>query len=53
MRKIKKLEKPQILIDNAEKWTEEYCTCSSAGKKPTQEIATRYNNPIIKEQLEL
>lgn len=53
MRKIKKLEKPQILIDNAEKWTEEYCICLSAGKKPTQEIATRYNNPIIKEQLEL
>lgn len=48
MRKIKKLAKPQVLIDNAKEWTEEYCICLNNGKKPSQEIASRYNEPTIK-----
>lgn len=52
MRKIKKLEKPQILVDNAEKWTEEYCSCLFAGQEPSQKVATRYKDPTIKETLE-
>lgn len=52
MRKIKKLAKPQVLIDNAKEWTEEYCICLNNGKKPSQEIASRYNEPTIKNTLE-
>lgn len=52
MRKIKKLEKPAILIANANKWTEEYCSCLSSGQTPSKEIATRYKDPTIKAKLE-
>lgn len=52
MIKIKKTPKPQILIDNAVAWTQEYCSYLDAGKKPPAEVATRYNDPTIKEALE-
>lgn len=52
MRKIKKLEKPAILIANANKWTKEYCSCLSSGQTPSKEIATRYKDPTIKAKLE-
>ncbi len=52
MRKLTKLGKPQILIDNADIWTKEYCDCLRAGKSPSKEISTRYNEDSIKERLE-
>lgn len=52
MRKIKKLKKPQILINNAVKWTQEYCSCLASGKKPSDEITSRYKEPTIKATLE-
>lgn len=52
MRKIKKLQKPQILINNAERWTQEYCSCLASGTKPSDEIASRYKEPTIKATLE-
>lgn len=52
MRKLKKNPKPQILVDNAERWTEEYCSYLKEGKEPTNEVATRYRHPDIKQELE-
>ena len=52
MIKIKKSPKPKILIDHAETWTQEYTSCLAAGKKPSDEVATRYNDPTIKKALE-
>lgn len=52
MRAIKKLKKPRILVLNAEKWTQEYCSCLSAGQEPSNEVATRYKDPTIKTTLE-
>lgn len=52
MRKIKKLKMPQVLVINAAKWTQEYCSCLSAGQKPSEEVATRYKDPAIKAMLE-
>lgn len=52
MRKIRKLKKPQVLVINAAKWTQEYCVCLSIGQEPSKEIATRYNEPTIKTTLE-
>lgn len=51
MIKIDKLPKPQILVDNAEEWTIEYCNCLSAGIKPSETVAKRYNHPQIKSEL--
>lgn len=48
---IRKLEKPDILVRNAEKWTKEYCSCLNAGQKPSNTIQTRYNEPSIKARL--
>lgn len=52
MIKIKKLPKPQILVDNAETWTNEYCYYLKNGEEPSKQIATRYQNSTIKETLE-
>ncbi|AQS05896.1 HNH endonuclease [Clostridium beijerinckii] len=52
MIKLSKLPKPKILVDHAKQWTKEYCDCLSRGIKPSPEIASRYNNPIIKSTLE-
>lgn len=52
MIKLTKINKPQILIDNAEKWTSEYLACLSANKKPSDTIAHRYNNEEIKNALD-
>lgn len=52
MRKLNKLDKPQILVDNAVLWTQEYCDCLKEGKIPSKEIATRYNEESIKATLE-
>lgn len=52
MRKIKKTQKPKILIEHATTWTKEYCDCLKAGQKPTDLIEHRYNHPTIKTALE-
>lgn len=52
MIKIKKLPKPQILIDNAAEWTQQYCSQIDLGEKPNDDLALKYNNPIIKDTLE-
>lgn len=52
MRKIKKLKKPQILVINAARWTQEYCSCLSSGQKPSEEVVSRYKEPTIKAALE-
>ncbi len=52
MIKISKMPKPQVLIDNANTWTKEYCDCIKAGKEPSKEIKYRYNHPEIKHALE-
>ena len=52
MRKLKKLEKPEILIINADAWTQEYCQCLSSGQKPSEAIAAKYKDPTIKAALE-
>lgn len=49
---IKKLPKPQVLVENETKWTQEYLTEIDVGNKPNKEISTRYNHPEIKQQLE-
>lgn len=52
MIRIKKNEKPKILVDNEIAWTKEYCDCLAAGNKPGEEVANRYNEPSIKDALE-
>jgi len=47
MIRLEKTAKPQILVDNAETWTKEYCDNLTAGKK-TQ---NRYNRKDIKDAL--
>lgn len=49
---IKKLPKPQILVENADIWTREYLAEINANKIPNKEIVTRYKHPDIKIQLE-
>ena len=51
MRKLEKSPKPQILIDNAEDWTKQYCAALSAGMKPSDDLATKYKCPEIKQAL--
>lgn len=52
MIKLKKGPEPKILIDNAEKWTEEYRKCLDNNEKPSSTIANRYNRSEIKSALE-
>lgn len=52
MIKLFKLSKPQILVEYAKEWTEEYCNLLYNNEKPTPEIANRYNNIDIKSTLE-
>lgn len=52
MIKICKAPKPQVLIDNAAKWTKEYRDCLKADKEPSNEVKYRYNHPKIKQALE-
>ena len=52
MIKIKKLPKPQILIEHAAEWTQQYCSQIDLGEKPNDNLASKYNNPIIKDTLE-
>lgn len=52
MIKLTKGPKPQILIDNADQWTAEYLAYLSAGQKPSDTIAHRYNHTDIKASLE-
>ncbi len=52
MIKLKKGPKPKILINNAERWTEEYCECLDNNEKPSSTVANRYNCPEIKDALE-
>ncbi len=52
MIKLKKAKKPQILVKNAQKWTQEYCQYISNNQKPPSQVANRYNEPSIKKALE-
>jgi uncharacterized protein (TIGR02646 family) len=52
MIKLSKSLKPQILKDNADKWTKEYLDCLDNNQEPTDTIAHRYNNKGIKQLLE-
>ena len=52
MIRIKKLPKPQILIDHAAEWTQQYCSQIESGEKPNDDLALKYNNPVIKDTLE-
>lgn len=52
MIKLTKAAKPQILVNNAAKWTAEYIACLNANQKPSDAIAHRYNHPDIKNALE-
>lgn len=52
MIRIKKLPKPQILIEHADEWTQQYCSQIDLGEKPDDNLASKYNNPIIKDTLE-
>ena len=44
MIKLSKAEKPQVLVDLAEQWTNEYLDCLRRDEKPSETIAHRYNN---------
>lgn len=50
---IKKLPKPQILLENEEKWTKEYLEKIKENNTQNKEFTMRYNNPEIKSQLEI
>lgn len=52
MIKLSKVQKPQVLVDNATQWTAEYLACLNANQKPSDTIAHRYNHPDIKAALE-
>lgn len=52
MIKLNKLPKPQILVDHATEWTQQYCSILSSGQSPSPALASIYNNPIIKDALE-
>lgn len=52
MIKLSKAKKPQVLVDNDNKWTKEYLDCLNENKKPSDTIAHRYNHPDIKAALE-
>ena len=51
MVKIQKLEEPQILKDNAKKWTEEYLGYISRGEEIPNSVKKRYSHADIKSQL--
>ena len=52
MIKLTKAAKPQILVNNAAKWTAKYIACLNANQKPSDAIAHRYNHSDIKNALE-
>ena len=51
MIKLRKLQKPQVLEDNAEEWTQEYCSCLYSGGKPSRQMLSRYKDNEIKSLL--
>lgn len=52
MIKLQKIDKPQILIDNATTWTNEYLSYIDADKEPPNNVAHHYNHEEIKSTLE-
>ena len=52
MIKINKRAKPQILIDNAQQWTNEYLNALKQTTPVPTHIKNRYQNSEIKEALE-
>lgn len=52
MIKIQKIDRPQILTDNASAWTNEYLSYINANKTPPNNVAHRYNHKDIKSALE-
>jgi len=51
MIKLSKRKKPQVLVDNAAQWTQEYLSCINTNKKPSDTVAHRYNHSDIKNAL--
>ena len=51
MIKLKKIEEPQVLVDNGKLWTETLVNKAAAGEVPTPTEKTRYRNSYIKEAL--
>lgn len=51
MIKLTKIEEPDILKENALKWTVEYLDCITNDIKPTSTIKYRYRDKSIKEQI--
>ena len=51
MIRLKKLEEPQILKENAKDWTEEYLSYIRRGGKIPEQVKKRYADKTIKKQL--
>ena len=51
MIKLTKLQEPQVLKDNADKWTKELMAYVNSGSKIPDAVKNRYNNLEIKETL--
>lgn len=51
MIKLAKMRKPDVLTQNAQTWTDEYCSCLTQGVKPLNEVSRRYNHHTIKDAL--
>ena len=51
MIKLKKTAKPQILVDYAQDWTNDYLDCLKKGNTPSDTIKNRYKHPEIKKAL--
>lgn len=51
MIKLQKIDKPNILVENASLWTSEYCDCIKRGEIPSETLKTRYNHRDIKDEL--
>lgn len=52
MIKLKKSKKTQVLIENAQTWTMEYCRNIESNQEATTKLANKYNEPSIKKALE-
>ena len=52
MIKLYKRQKPQVLVDNAAKWTAEYLNYINNGITQSDKVSNRYNKPEIKNALE-
>lgn len=51
MIRLNKTNKPDVLVKHAQEWTTEYCEVLTNDIKSSKELATKYNNPNIKDAL--